>query len=180
MPAPDGPTHEHTAIRRRYAFDRLTQLSNGCRAADECGWLRRKLLELLDLALEAGIFQCAVGNQNQAVSLKWLLDEVVCAVLDGGDRRLDVTVTRDHHDRKFGVLLLHAVEQLQTIKLAALQPDVQEDQVRSTGCDRRQGIIAVAGGTRSVALVLEDAGNQIADIGLVIDYQDFVGHGATR
>jgi hypothetical protein len=43
---------------------------------------------------------------------------------------LDVSVTRNHHDRQLGVFLFHAVEQLQPIELAALQPDVQEDKVR--------------------------------------------------
>ena len=106
------------------------------RTADQRRRQRRQLLELLDLALEPRGFQRAVGDQHQPVGLERLFDEVVGAVLDGGDRGFDIAVAGNHHDRQFGMLLLDGVEQLQAVELAALQPDVEKDQVRPARDDR--------------------------------------------
>ena len=140
------------------------------------GRLRRHLLELLDLALEPRGFQRAFGHQHQPVGLERLLDEIVGAVLDGGDRGFDVAVAGDHHHRQFGMLLLDGVEQLQPVELAALQPDIEEHQVRLARHDSRKRIVAVARGARVIALVLQNPGHQIADIGLVVDNQNIRGH----
>ncbi len=43
------------------------------------------------------------ATSTRPVGLERLLDEVVGAALDRGDRRLDVAVARDHHDRQFGM-----------------------------------------------------------------------------
>ena len=131
-----GADDQHAAVGRRHAFDRLAQLADRRRAADQRRRHRRQLLELLDLALEPRGFQRAVGDQHQPVGLERLLDEVVGAVLDGGDRGLDIAVAGDHHHRQFGMLLLDGVEQLQAVELAALQPDVEEDEVRPARGDR--------------------------------------------
>ena len=110
------------------------------RTADERRRQRRELLELLDLALEPRGLQRAVGHQHQPVGLERLLDEIVGAVLDGGDRGFDIAVAGDHHHRQLGMLLLDGVEQLQAVELAALQPDVEEHQ----GFGRRDAIAASA------------------------------------
>ena len=142
------------------------------RFADQRRRQRRQLLELLDLALEPRGLQRALGHQHQPVGLERLLDEVVGAALDGGDRGFDVAVAGDHHHRQFGVLLLDGVEQLQAVELGALQPDVEEDEVRPARHDGGQRLVAVARGARLVALVLQDAGDQVADIGFVVDDQN--------
>src|SRR5262249_56580090 len=68
------------------------------------------------------------------------------------------------------------VQQLQPVETAALQPDVEKDQVRPARLDRRHGVVAVAGGAGVVAFVLKDAGDQLADIGFVVDNEDIGRH----
>ena len=74
--------------------------------ADQAGRQRRELLELLHFAPQSQIFEGALGDQDEAVGLERLLDEVVGPLLDGGHRGFDVAVTGNHHDRKLGVLAL--------------------------------------------------------------------------
>ena len=74
--------------------------SIAARVPDQRRRQRRQLLELLDLALEPRGLQRAVGDQHQPVGLERLLDEIVGAALDGGDRGFDVAVAGDHHHRQ--------------------------------------------------------------------------------
>ena len=171
---------EHAAVGRCDAVDRLTQLRYGRGLSDQRRLRRCRLLELLDLAFEPRCFQRTVGDQHQAVGLERFFDKVVSTVLDGGDRRFDIAVAGDHDDRQFGVFLLDGRQQLQAVEFAALQPDVEKYQIRPTRDDRRQCIIAVAGRARDIALVLQDAGYEIADIGLIVDDQNFSGHTDTH
>ena len=67
---------------------------------------------------------------NQPVGLERLLDEIVGALLDRGDRGLDRAVAGDHHDRQIGLLALERVEHLDAVEPAALQPDVEHDELR--------------------------------------------------
>ncbi len=128
LPAPGGPTIRMRLLvgaifsmvwRSWFIDERLADQRRG-----------RQLLERLDLALEARGLERALGDEHEPVGLERLFDEVVGALLDRGDRGLDVAVAGDHHDRQFGMLLLERVEQLQPVEPAALQPDVEEDQVR--------------------------------------------------
>ena len=143
---------------------------------NERGWQRRQLLELLDLTFKPRGLQRALGHQHQPVGLERLLDEIIGAMLDGGDGGFDIAVAGNHHHRQIGMLLLDGIEQLQPVQLAALQPDVEEDQVRPARRDGRQRVVAVARGARAVAFVLQNPGHQIADIGLVVDDQNICGH----
>ena len=167
---------QDAAVGRRDLLDRLAQLVDRRRAADHAGRHRRERLELLDLALEPRGLERAVGDQHQPVGLERLLDEVVGAALDRRDRGLDVAVAGDHHDRQVRMLLLDRVEQLQPVEPAALQPDVEEDQVRPPRLDLAKARVAVARGARAVALVLQDARDQLADIGFVVDDENVGRH----
>ena len=176
LPAPDGPDDQDAAVGRRHLLDGLAQLVDRRRAADHRRRHRAELLELLDLALEPRGLERALGDQHQPVGLERLLDEVVGAALDRRDRGLDVAVAGDHHDRQFGMLLLDRVEQLQPVEPAALQPDVEEDQVGPARRDRAERVVAVARRARGVALVLQDAGDQLADVGFVVDDENVGRH----
>ncbi len=57
-----------------------------------------------------------------------------------------------------------------------LQPDVEEYQVRAARYDGGERVVAVARGACAIALVLQNTGDQIADIGLIVDDQNFTGH----
>ena len=124
--------------------------------------------QVLDLALEARGLERAVGDEHEPVGLERLLDEVVGAGLDRRDGGLDVAVARDHHHRQVRMLLLDDVEHLQPVEPAALQPDVEENEVGPPRLDRGERLVGGAGGARAVALVLEDSRHELADIGFVV------------
>ena len=169
LPTARRADDEDAAVGRRHALNRLAQLIDRRRVSHQIGGRRRERLQLLHLALEARRLKRAFGDQHQAVDLERLFDEVVCPLLDRRHGGLDVAVAGNHHDRQVGVLLLEGIEQLQAIEPAALQPDVEKDQARPSCDDGPQGFVAIARRPGRVALVLEDAGDQLANIRFVID-----------
>ena len=170
------PNDHDAAVCRRDLLDHVAKLIDGRRAADEACRLGSELLELPHLALEARVLQRAVRDQHEAVGLERLLDEVVSAALDRGDGGFDVAVAGDHHDRQLGMLLLDIVEQLQPIELAALQPDIEKQEIGATRRDRVQRRVAIARGARLIAFILQDPRNQFADIRLVVDDENVRRH----
>src|SRR6185437_10063818 len=60
----------------------------------------------------------------------------------------------------------------------ALQPDVEEHQMRATIGDLGQCRVAVARGPAGKALIIENARDEIPNIGLVIDNQNITCHGS--
>src|SRR5581483_4862496 len=168
---------QDAAVGLGRALDGLAQLVHAGRMPGQDAGGRRQLLQLPHLALEPRGLQRARRDQDQAVRLERLLDEVIGAALDCGDRGLDVAVARDHHDRQLGIVLLDLLEQLQAVELGALQPDVEEYQMRTAVGDLRQRGVAVARGARGKSLVVQDARDQLPNGGLVIDDQNVTCHG---
>jgi hypothetical protein len=111
----------------------------------------------------------AFCRQRKAIRSEGFLDKVVGAAFDGGDCRLDIAVTGDHHDRQFGMLLLEAIEQLKTVKTAAMQPNVEENKIGLARNDRGQCFVAVARRARTVSLVLQNIRDQFANIRFVVN-----------
>ncbi len=167
---------EDAAVGRRHAVDGLAQLVDGRRLADHVGAEAGALAQLLDLALELRGFQRPQRHEDQPVGLERLLDVVVGAAPDGGDCGLDVAVAGDDHHGQVGIGPLDVREHLEAIEPAALQPDVEDDQMRSALLDGAQGLVAVAGRGVRMTLVLENPGDQLANIGLVVDDQDVCSH----
>ncbi len=67
---------------------------------------------------------------------------------------------------------MRASSRLQPVETAALQPDIEENEVWAA-CDYgTERIIAVLRGTRAVAFVLQDARDQFADIRFIVDNED--------
>ena len=67
------------------------------------------------------------------------------------------------------MLPLDCLEQLQPVELGALQPDVEQDQLRAARLDRRDRLVRIARQARSVALILENAGDELANVVFVVD-----------
>src|SRR5438552_2663988 len=82
----------------------------------------------------------------------------------------------DHHHRDRRLLATDHVEQLQAVKLAALQPDIENDQRRPTLADRFDRLGAVVGAARRVPFVFENARDQSADVAFVVDDENVVAH----
>ncbi len=77
------------------------------------------------------------------------------------------------------MFLLEAVEQLQPVEAAALQPDVEENEIGPARDDGGQRFIAVARGAGAVTFVLQDTRDQFADIRFIVDDQDIGCHAQT-
>ena len=71
---------------------------------------------------------------------------------------------------------LDLVEQGQPVQPRALQPDVEEDQPRRAVGDRRQRAVAVVRGAGFVTFVAQDAGDEFADVFLVVDDENVRRH----
>src|SRR5581483_2556068 len=71
---------------------------------------------------------------------------------------------------------LDGLEDLQPIELAALQPDVEKDEIGPPRDDGGERFVAVARGTGVVALILQDARDQLADVGFIIDDENVGRH----
>ena len=144
LPPPEGPT-----IRTRLLVGPTFSIVCrswliGRRAADQVAAFGASCLSSPHLALEPRVLQRPLRDEHQPVGLERLLDEVVGAALDRRDRGLDVAVTGDHHDRQLGMILLDRVEELQPVETAALQPDVEEDEVRPARRHCCERLVAVA------------------------------------
>ena len=172
LAAAGGPDDENAAVGRRHFLDRLPQLIGGGRMADDQSGQRGELLEFFHLALEPRVLQGPFGDQQQPVGLERLLDKVISAALDGGDGGFDVAVSGNHHDRQFGMLELERIEELQAVETAALQPNIEEHEIRTPRRHGGERVVAVVRGARRVALILQDARDQLADVHFVIDDED--------
>ena len=75
-----------------------------------------------------------------------------------------------------GCSCLSAVEQLQAVEPAALQPDVEEHEIGPARDHGGERVVAVARRAGAVAFVLQDARDQFADIGFVVDDEDIGCH----
>jgi hypothetical protein len=61
---------------------------------------------------------------------------------------------------------------LQAVEPRALQPDVEKHESGAAHRDRGERVVAVLGRAGLIALVFQDPGYEIADIGFVVDDQN--------
>jgi hypothetical protein len=80
-------------------------------------------------------------------------------------------VARNDDDRQIRIRPLHDRQNFEAVETAALQPDVENDKVRFSILDGAQRFVAVAREACAVAFILQDTGDQIPDIGFIIDDQ---------
>ena len=167
---------EHARIDRRDARDDLLQLMRREGAADDAIRGAGALAQRADLAAQMRGLERALGDEHETIRLEGLLDEVIGAELDGADRRLDIAVAGDHHHRQVFVLLLDDLQHLHAVEARALQPDVEEDEMRAALLDRRQRVVGVLGGAHAMALVAENAGDELSDVFFVVDDENVADH----
>ena len=171
---------QHPAAGRRHPLDLGAHAGRRARGADEGHLAARAAAQAGILAPQPVGLDRAVDHQQQPVGLEGLLDEVVGAGLDRRDRGVDRAVAADHHHGNRRVLAPDHVEQLQPVELAALQPDVEDHQRRPAlahGFDRLGAVVGAAGG---IALILQDARDQRADVAFVVDDENIVAHGSSN
>jgi hypothetical protein len=142
--------------------------------------VRCELLQRTNFTTQPKRFQRAIGNQNEAISIERLLNEVVCPALDGGDRRFNRAVARDHDHGQVGMLPLYNVKECKAVEPATLKPDIQQQEIRTARTDGGQRVLRVLRRANRIAFILQDAGHQIPNIGLVVHNQNIGGHSLTR
>ena len=175
-----GTGDQHAAAGRRHAVELAAHVGGRARGADERHLAARAPAQARILAPQPVGLDGAVDHQQQAVGLERLLDEVVGAGLDGRHGGVDRAVAADHHHRHRRLLAADHFQELQTIELAALQPDVEDHQRRPALPHGVGGLGAVVSATGGVALILQDARDQRADVAFVVDDQNIVAHDSSN
>ena len=74
------------------------------------------------------------------------------------------------------MIVLHAVENLQPVQPAALQPDILDHEMRQAGRDNLERLVRVRRHPRAIALIFQNIGDKLPNIRLVIDDQDVMRH----
>ncbi len=168
---------EHARAGGGDALDRVAQAGDAVAVAGQAGVAAHAQAQLGILALQLRGFQGALDDQQQAVGIEGLFDEVIGAALDGGDGGLDGAVAGDHHHRHARHLLVQHVENADAVELGALQPDIEDDERSGGGRGRRRSPRRSCRRCAPHSLRPENRLDQQADIRLVIDDQD-LGHRA--
>src|SRR3546814_2898211 len=120
---------------------------------------------------------CFFCKQKTAYEMRisdWSSD--VCSSDLRCDRSIKVAVARDHQHRDRRIAPFDLVEQVEPVQPRALEPDVEQDPRRAPGRDRLERGIAVRRVARLIALVLEHASHEFADIEFVIDDENVERH----
>ena len=173
---PGGAGDQHPRIGGPQPLDDALEIDDRRGGADDAIGRARARAQVADLAFQPRRLQRPLGHQNQAIGFERLFNEIVRAELDRRHRGLDVAVAGDHHHRHVAVLLLDDLEQLQTVEPRALQPDVEQHEMRTARLDRRQRLVGIARQTGRVAFVGENARNELTNVVLVIDDQNIGWH----
>ena len=177
LPRPRRAGDENAPVGRRGTLRSQANLLDRRRTPDQLSRFAGPQLQLGNLAPQLGGFERAGHGEQQSIGVQRLFDELVGALLDGGDGGVDRSVSADHDDGHFGVTVHHRFQHVHAVEIAALQPDVENDQRRwRAGVDRFDCGRAIGRIARQIAAVFEDSGNRLSDQGLVVDDQDIAGH----
>ena len=161
-------------------LEELAQLAHGNGRAVQFGISTGAALQRFIFALQAAGFEGPAHDQQQPVGVEGLFDIFIGAALDGGDRRFNVAVARNDDNGHVLMLLLDGLQEIEPVEFGTLQPDIENDQRRAALIDFSQRGVAVMGKAGFVALVLQNASDQFADVGLVINYQNVSSHCSTH
>jgi len=116
-------------------------------------------------------------NEEQPVGIEGLFDEIIGAALNRRHGGLDRAMAGDHHHWHARHLLVQRLQYADAIQLGALQPHIEDDEIRAAQTVGGQRLIGRAGAAGLIPFILENGLDQHADIRLVIHDQNF-GHQA--
>ena len=167
---------QHPAARRRDLFDPLAQLHDRRRVTHQFRFHARAQPQFAVFAPQPRRLDGAADDGDQAVGLERLLDIVVSTDLDRLHRRFDRPMAADHDDRDVRMLAPEQVKKLHSVEPAVFQPDIEDHEARSPGCDLLERLLGIGRIAGFVALVLEDARNQKTNVVFVIDYENVFSH----
>ena len=175
-----GAGDEYTATGGRHPLDQAANAPRDPRRADESHLASRPTTQGRVLPLQPVGLDGPVDDEQKAIGLKRFLNEIVGPVLDRRYCGIDRSVSADHHHGDRRVFATDHLEELQTVEVAALQPDIENDQCRPALAHGLDRLAAVVGPTGGVPLVFENARDQRADVAFVVDDQDIVGHDSSN
>src|SRR5690606_28342807 len=118
----------------------------------------------------------AADDEDKPICLERLFNEVVSALLDGGDSRFDIAVAAYHDHRQIRMALANDIEKLKPVKLAALKPDIENDKAGTARLDGSECLVAVSGAARIIAFIVENTRDQFANIRFIIHNQNIRRH----
>ena len=125
----------------------------------------------------------AVNNQPHTVLVTPNLVQIMVGVADN-------FITNIHIGRQFnnvrfspniftpypGIPIWPQLRELGVVEPRTLQPDVEQNELRTARLDRRQRFVGIARQPRAMALVGQDARNELANVVFVVDDQDIGRH----
>ena len=168
-----GAGNQHAAVGRGDFVNQGAQLRDAGGLAHQFAVIAGLQFQFLHFALEAGGFQRPFHHMQQPIGLEGFFDKIIGALLDRGDCRFDGAMARNHHHRQIGLFALEHVKHLDAVQLGALQPDIQNDQLRTAGTHRGERGFAIARAAGFIPFIRQDARDQIPDIPFVVHHQDF-------
>ena len=161
---PCGASDENSSVGRCGPFGSHADLLDRRRRTDKLACFASPQLQFGDLAFQLCGLERARNGEQEAIAIQRLFDELVGALLDGGDGGVDRSVPADHDDGHLGVTVRYRLQDVHAIELASLQPDVENDQRRRRPrvdrFDRGGAVRRIAG---RIASVLQDSGDRLAD-----------------
>ena len=98
---------------------------------------------------------------------------------DGRYRGFDIAMAANHDGWQQGIARSNVLEEFEAVEGAILEPNIEDEERRLMAIDCRQSGFTIGHRAWRVALVRENAGQRLSDIGFVVDYenvtrQDFV------
>ena len=164
------------AVGRCNAIDSLPQQLDRLAAANQVGVFASLLTQHSVLSLQGRGFECALDEDQQAVGVERLLNEVVGALLDGTNGRFNRAVTGHHDDRRVRDVLCVLFEQADAIRRRALKPDILKDQIRAGQTNLTTRFCVTVRGANTVAFIFQNPAEQHSDIGFIIYNENVGGH----
>ena len=171
-----GSADEHATTGACNALQRSAHRVDRGRVAGEFAALAHSFAQARVFPAKALRFRGTFYQVEEALCLERLFDKVHRAAADCRNGRVDIAVPGEDDDRQLRLACLDRVEYLEPVHLAAVEPDVEQDEAWPLGIDRLKRRRTVGCGTAFIALVAQDACDQVANIALVVDYQDVECH----
>ena len=85
-------------------------------------------------------------------------------------------MTRENDDGKFGFSGLDRIEYLEPVQLTAMEPYIEQDEARAFLVHSLEGGRAIGGRSALVPFVAQDTCYELADVTLIVHYEDVQCH----
>jgi hypothetical protein len=165
---------EHARRRGRHPLHLVEQGADEERPAHHLVPAVDRLAEARVLGRQLHPLQRVPQQQEHAVGVERLLEEVIGTRLGGLHRRLDGAVAGDHHDDGVRVELLELAQRVEPVEARHL--DVHEHEVRPEPLVLGEPLGRARRGAHVIPFVLQQLAERVAHAGLVVDDQDAAGH----